>query len=62
MKTYKVLRACDLIDIYDLIRKKKSENFYKVLKEKRVINFYKPPINKKKTLPRSRNIKFNFHK
>ena len=32
MKTYKVLRACDLIDIYDLIRKKKSANFYKVIR------------------------------
>lgn len=37
-------------------------NCYDFMKSDRLINSYKPPINKRKTLPRSRNIKFNFHK
>lgn len=37
-------------------------NCYYFMKSDRLINFYKLLINKRKILPRSRNIKFNFHK
>lgn len=37
-------------------------NCYDFMKDDRLINFYKPPINKRKILPRSRNIKFSFKK
>ena len=62
MKTYKVLRACDFINFYELMEDDRLTNFYDFMKSDRLINFYKLLINKKKTLPRSRNIKFNFMK
>ena len=51
-----------LTNFYNFMKDDRLINFYDFMKSDRLINFYKLLINKRKILPRSRNIKFNFHK
>lgn len=51
-----------LISSYGIMKDDRLTNCYDFMKDDRLINFYKPPINKRKILPRSRNIKFSFKK